>query len=629
MSKEIRFSFLHRDMWQSSCKYVPRKDQLERIAPVIADMGCFSRVETNGGGFEQIQLLFGENPNKAVRAWCKPLNDAGIQTHMLDRGLNGIRLNPVPKDIRQLMFKVKGKQGVNIARSFDGLNDARNIIDSMKYAKEAGMIAQGALCITHSEIHTVDYYVNLAEELIAGGADELCLKDMAGIGRPASLGKIVKAIKTGHPDTVIEYHGHSGPGFSVASILEMVRAGVEIVDCSIEPLSWGTGHADILTVTAMLQDAGYKTPPVNMKAYMEARRLTQSFIDDFLGYYMDPRNRQMSSLLIRSGLPGGMMGSLMADLKTNLESINKYLTDHNQPAMTEDEIMIQLFDEVEYIWPKLGYPPLVTPYSQYVKNIAMMNIRQLIRGKERFSMIDDNTWDMLLGKQGKLPGPVAPEIVELAARQGREFYTGHPQDLYPDELDTYRKEMDDNGWDYGQDDEELMELAMHPPQYRNYKSGKAKNEFEEDLANKKKEAETSTSVTIPAASVDFTPKMLNVTVNGEPYEVFVSYGDVSSQKNIPIPAEKKVEPSAVATVPEGVKIIFSPLEGIFYRTKAAGDTPLKVGDTVKVGQPVGYIESMKVYNAVSTDVSGKIVEFCVKDGDPVKEDDALVKIQEQ
>jgi len=105
--KEIKFSLVYRDMWQSSGKYVPRKDQLEKIAPVIIEMGCFARVETNGGASEQVNLLFGENPNEAVRTFTKPFNKAGIQTHMLDRGLNGIRMNPVPADVRELMYKVK------------------------------------------------------------------------------------------------------------------------------------------------------------------------------------------------------------------------------------------------------------------------------------------------------------------------------------------------------------------------------------------------------------------------------------------------------------------------------------------------------------------------------------------
>lgn len=286
MAKQIGFSLLYRDMWQSSGKYVPRVDQLKAVAPAIIDMGCFARVETNGGGFEQINLLFGENPNVSVREWTKPFNEAGIQTHMLERGLNGIRMTPVPADVRRLMFHVKKKQGTNLARSFDGLNDVRNLENSIKFAKEAGMISQAALCITVSPVHTVEYYTQLADTLIEMGADEICLKDMAGIGRPVSLGKIVKNIKTRHPHIPMQYHGHAAPGFQMASILEVAQAGIDYVDVAMEPLSWGTAHADVLAVQAMLKDAGFSVPEINMKAYMKVRSLTQSFIDDFLGYYI-------------------------------------------------------------------------------------------------------------------------------------------------------------------------------------------------------------------------------------------------------------------------------------------------------------------------------------------------------
>ena len=118
MKKEIKFSLVYRDMWQSSGKYQPRADQLVRIALLIIEMGCFSRVETNGGAFEQVNLLYGENPNKAVRAFTKPFHEAGIQTHMLGRGLNGLRMYPVPADVRRLMYKVKHAQGVDITRIF-------------------------------------------------------------------------------------------------------------------------------------------------------------------------------------------------------------------------------------------------------------------------------------------------------------------------------------------------------------------------------------------------------------------------------------------------------------------------------------------------------------------------------
>ncbi|MCK3683229.1 biotin/lipoyl-containing protein [Maribellus sp. YY47] len=627
MKREIKFSLLYRDMWQSSGKYVPRVDQLEKVAPAIIDMGCFDRVETNGGGFEQINLLFGENPNVANRRWTQPFNDAGIQTHMLERALNAIRMSPVPADVRKLMFKVKKLQGTDIARSFCGLNDVRNLENSIKFAKEGGMISQAALSLTISEVHTVEYYTNLANQLIEMGADEICVKDMAGIGRPAFIGKIIKNIKSAHPNTIVQYHGHSGPGFSMASILEAAHAGVDYVDVAMEPLSWGTGHADVLAVQGMLKDAGYAVKDINMKAYMEVRSLTQEFIDDFLGYYIDPKNRHMNSLLIGSGLPGGMMGSLMADLGNNLESLNKWLVKNNKPTLTQDDLLIKLFNEVEYIWPKLGYPPLVTPFSQYVKNLALMNVIQLIKGRERWSMIADNIWDMIVGKSGQLPGELDPEIIELAKANGKEFYTGVPQDLYPDNLDVFKQEMKEKNWDFGQDDEELLELAMHPEQYRAYKSGKAKADFEADLAAQKAAKEPKPEkVEVPVGNYE--PKSMIIDINGEKFKVGVSYGDIAAEtaangNGKVAPAQK--EAPVAAAVAEAHDVL-APLEGKFMLTKDTSETPLKVGDTVKEGDLVCYIESMKTYNAIVADKDGKVVGILKSNGDSVEEDDVLIQL---
>ena len=485
MKKEIKFSLVYRDMWQSSGKYQPRADQLARIAPLIIEMGCFARVETNGGAFEQVNLLYGENPNKAVRTFTKPLHEAGIQTHMLDRGLNALRMYPVPADVRRLMYKVKHAQGVDITRIFCGLNEVRNIIPSIKYAKEAGMIPQATLCITYSPVHTVEYYSRIADQLIEAGAPEICLKDMAGIGRPEMLGQLVKNIKEKHPEVIVQYHGHTGPGLSMASILEVCENGADIIDVAMEPLSWGKVHPDVISVQAMLKNAGFRVPEINMKAYMKARCMTQEVIDDFLGYCIDSTKKHMSSLLLGCGLPGGMMGSMMADLKGVHSGINLLLKGQGKEPMSLDDLVVMLFEEVEYVWPKLGYPPLVTPFSQYVKNVALMNVMQLIKGEGRWTMIDNHTWDMILGKSGKLPGELAPEIIELAKSKGLEFTDEDPQKNYPDELDNYRKEMDENGWDYGEDDEELFELAMHDRQYRDYKSGVAKKRFLDDLQRAK------------------------------------------------------------------------------------------------------------------------------------------------
>lgn len=493
--RKIQFSLVYRDMFQSSGKFQPRKDQLERIAPVIIKMGCFARVETNGGAFEQVNLLYGENPNKAVRAFTKPFNEVGIKTHMLDRGLNALRMFPVPADVRKLMYKVKHAQGVDITRIFCGLNDVRNIIPSIHYALEAGMTPQATLCITNSPIHTAEYYANIADQLIEAGAPEICLKDMAGIGQPAMLGKLTKMIKDKHPEVIIEYHGHSGPGLSMASILEVCRNGADVIDTAIEPLSWGKVHPDVISVQSMLKHAGFDVPEINMDAYMEARKLTQEFIDDFLGYFMNPANKLMSSLLLGCGLPGGMMGSMMADLTGVMGAINNNRKAKGENELSEDELLVKLFNEVAYVWPRVGYPPLVTPFSQYVKNIALMNLLTESMGKPRYSMMDNSIWGMILGKSGRLPGEVAPEIKELAKEKGFEFTDADPQSYYPDDLARFEKEMEENGWERGEDDEELLEFAMHETQYRDYKSGAAKKRFLADLqAAKDKEGATGMSI---------------------------------------------------------------------------------------------------------------------------------------
>lgn len=625
MGREIRLCLVYRDMWQSSGKYMPRVDQLVKVAEPIVNMGCFARVETNGGGFEQINLLFGENPNHSVRQWTQAFNDAGIQTQMLERGLNGLRMSPVPADVRRLMFKVKKIQGTDISRSFDGLNNPQNLALSFQYAKEGGMIAQGALSITFSPVHTVDYYVNLADHYIELGAEEICIKDMAGIGRPVSIGKMVKGIKERHPNVLVQYHGHSTPGFSVASSLEAARNGADIIDVGMEPLSWGTGHADLLTVHAMLKDAGFSLPDVDAKAYMQVRSLTQDFIDDFLGYYINPRNRYMNSLLIGPGLPGGMMGSLMADLEKNVQSLNKWLNKNGREPMNQEQLLIKLFEEVEYAWPRLGYPPLVTPFSQYVKNVALMNAINLIKGKKRWAMIDENTWAMILGRSGQLPGDLGEEIQDLAKEQGREYFEGNPQDLYPDALPEYIQKMKEKGWDRGPDDEELLEYALHPPQYEDFKSGKAKTRFLEDLA-KRKAAKKGTATPAQSAPTAPTPspspKTMYIDVDGEQFKVKISYGKettVSPPKSADRPASLPEEKGRFET-------IAAPLEGKFYLTKSSSEKAVQVGDVIKKGDTIAYIESMKVINAITADKSGKVVEILAQHGEDIEEDDVILRL---
>ena len=577
-------------MWQSSGKYQPRVDQLTKIAPVIVDMGCFDRIETNGGAFEQVNLMYGENPNKAVRAWTKEFNKAGIQTHMLERALNGLRMYGVPADVRRLMAKVKKAQGVDIMRSFCGLNDPRNLELSVKYAKEAGMISQAALSITHSPVHTVEYYMGIVDKLVEFGADEIALKDMAGVGRPATLGRLVSEIKKKYPHIIVQYHGHTGPGLSMASTLMVAQAGADVIDCAMEPLSWGMVHPDVISVQAMLKDAGFLVKDINMDAYMEARKLTQEFIDDFLGLYINPANRISSSLLVGCGLPGGMMGSMMSDLKGVHGAINMALKKSGKPEVSFEELTVQLFQEVEHIWPMLGYPPLVTPFSQYTKNIAVMNLLSMAQGKPRFSQIDKDSWNMILGKAGKLPGPLAPEIVELAKQQGLEFYDGVPQDAYPDALPEYIKEMEENGWDRGEDDEELFELAMHDRQYRDYKSGIAKDRFYKEV--EKLRAERNATPSAPAAEPGTMPNYMKERYRNATPVVATATGQVLWEIDF---ADKSVPPTPGREYKQGdtfctIQASYAMIPVTLPTGGRLADTCVPQGAMVKKGDTIAWIE---------------------------------------
>ena len=593
MAREIKFSLVYRDMWQSSGRYVPTVSQLKEVAPAIIRMGCFDRVETNGGAFEQVNLLFGENPNKAVREWTAPFHEAGIQTHMLERGLNALRMNPVPADVRELMYKVKKAQGTDISRSFCGLNDHRNLRLSVEYAKKAGMISQVALSITNSPVHTVDYYMGVVDKVVEYGCDEICLKDMAGVGRPTFLAELTARIKKKYPHIVVQYHGHSGPGFSPASMLEVARAGADYLDVAVEPLSWGKVHPDVITIREMLKADGFQVKDLNMDAYMEVRALTQKFIDEFLGYWIDPNNSHMSSLLVGCGLPGGMMGSMMADLKGFHGAINASLRAQGKAELSLDRLMVMLFQEVEYVWPRLGYPPLVTPFSQYVKNTALMNLMAILKGQPRWTTIDKDTWNMILGKMGRLPGDLAPEIVTLAKEKGLEFYDGNPQDAFPNELDRFRAEMKQEGWDFGQDDEELFEFAMHERQYRDYKSGVAKERFKTDLEAARAKAGAPIVVERPVVEM---PKF-----------------DVDA---------------IVAKFPDAVPVQ-APVKGQLMWQVDVDDasTAPVVGTEVKAGEPMSFVQTYYGFEDVVPAVSGRIVAVCAKQGDMVSKGEILAFVQ--
>ncbi|MCZ2317073.1 MAG: oxaloacetate decarboxylase, partial [Bacteroidales bacterium] len=277
------------------------------------------------------------------------------------------------------------------------------------------------------------------------------------------------------------------------------------------------------------------------------------------------------------------------DLKGFHNAINMGLRASGKKELTLDNLVTMLFQEVGFVWPKLGYPPLVTPFSQYVKNIALMNLMHMLKGEERWKTIDKNAWDMILGYTGKLPGELAPEILQLAKEQGREFFTGNPQSQFPDALEEYRKEMKENKWDFGKDNEELFELAMHDRQYRDYKSGIAKERFQKELEAAREKARTPILVERPVV------EMPRIDVD----KVLQQYPDAQ-----PIQAAAKGQ--------------------LIWEVAAAGDSKEPVvGTKVKEGQILCYVQTYYGMEPITALSSGKLNVIAAKQGAMVEKNEII------
>ena len=575
-----------RDAHQSLLATRMTMDEMRPILPEMDKIPYFSVECWGGATFDSCIRFLDEDPWERLRILRKELPHQKLQ--MLFRGQNMLGYRHYADDAVEYFVQKSVANGIDILRIFDALNDPRNLQTAIKAAIKEKAHVQGCISYTLSPVHNNEYFAKYAKTLEEMGAHSICIKDMAGLLTPYATYELVKALKE-EVSIPVDIHSHYTSGLASMSILKGIEAGADIIDTAIEPLSWGKVHPDIISVLSMLRHAGFDVPDINMDAYMKARALTQEFIDEWLGYFINPQNKIMSSLLLTCGLPGGMMGSMMADLGGIQTSINNLRRKKGEKELSTDDLLVKLFDEVAYVWPRVGYPPLVTPFSQYTKNIALLNLLTLEQGKGRFVMMDDSMWGMILGRSGRVPGEIDPVLKEIAAQKGLEFTEADPHTLLPTALDDFRKEMADNGWDCGQDEEELFELAMHPEQYRNYKSGQAKKNFLADLqAAKDKEQGSTMSIEEATAFKHAKADAIVSPVKGQLFWDFQGDGE----------AAPAIEPFIGKEYKEG---------DTFCHVMASW------GELVEVPACLG----------------GKLVEICAKQGSKVRKGDVIAYIQRE
>jgi oxaloacetate decarboxylase alpha subunit len=393
----------------------------EDMIPALEAMDAagYHSIECWGGATFDTSLRFlKEDPWERLRLIKSRLKHT--PTQMLLRGQNAVGYRHYADDVLYAFCDRSVQNGMDIFRIFDALNDIRNLEVPFDAVKRAGGNIQGALCYTTSPVHTLDTFATLADQMVAMGADSLCIKDMSGILSPAMAGRLVQRLKRDHPEKMVQLHCHDTSGYSEMAYLEAIRAGADVIDCAISSLAGGTSHPATETLVAALAEfpeyaTGMELEPLEGIAshFKDIRKKYWKFESGLLG---------VDAGVLAHQVPGGMISNLVGQLR-------------DQGA--EAKLGLVLAENAR-VRADLGYPPLVTPSSQIVGTQAVLNV---LTGK-RYGSVTKETKNLARGMYGATAQPISAEI--LQAVLGDETPITHrPADDLPPEMEAARVEVGD------------------------------------------------------------------------------------------------------------------------------------------------------------------------------------------
>jgi len=426
-----------RDGHQSLAATRMSTEQMIPIAPDLDAIG-FGALETWGGATIDSCLRFlGENPFDRLDTLKKL---APKTPHMmLLRGQNIVQYTSFPDDVVEAFVACAAKHGMNVFRIFDALNDTRNLITCIKAVKKAGQHAQGTICYTTSPVHTLEAFVAMGVELEKLGCDSICIKDMAGLISPSTAGALVKELKAKVKIPIV-IHTHNTAGLGGAAYYAAIESGVDAIDVANYPFANGTGQPDMMMMLAML-DRSDRRPNYDISKLPVMREHLEKVYKE-LGAFTSPNNEKTDADILLYQVPGGMLSNFRNQLKEQGMS-DRY-----------DEVL----EEIPYVRECLGWIPLVTPTSQIVGTQAMLNVKF-----GRWKMISGEAMDIALGKFGRTPGPVDPEVLaEVIKRTGQQPVQGRPADLLEPRMAKLKAELKAKGFE--DSDENAVLWAMFPMQ---------------------------------------------------------------------------------------------------------------------------------------------------------------------
>jgi len=413
------------------------------MIPIIKTMDKvgYYAMEVWGGATYDAEIRFlNEDPWERLREIRKRVKNTKLQ--MLLRGQNLLGYRHYADDIVEKFVELSIKNGIDIIRTFDALNDIRNVKKVVESTKKYGGHSQLAICYTISPVHTIEYYKKLAFEMQNMGADSIAIKDMSGILLPNVAYKLVSELKS-ILNIPLELHTHSTAGMAGMSVLKAIEAGVDIIDTAISPFGGGTSQPPTESIVRALQGTEYDTG-LNLELLKEVEEyfkpIRKKYMDNGI---LNPKALEIEPNIVEYQLPGGMLSNLLSQLKA-------------QNAQDKYEDVLR---EIPKVRKDLGYPPLVTPMSQMVGTQAVFNV---LTGN-RYKIIPKEIKDYVKGMYGKSPVPISDEIKKIIIGD-EKIFTGRPADLIKDEYDLMKKEIGN----LAKSDEDILTYACFPQIAKDY-----------------------------------------------------------------------------------------------------------------------------------------------------------------
>lgn len=405
----------------------PALDKLDKVG--------YKALECWGGAtFDSCIRYLNEDPWERIRNIKSHLKNT--KTQMLLRGQNLLGYKNYPDDVVEKFVELSVKNGVDIIRIFDALNDLRNIETSLKATKKAGAEAQVAICYTTSEVHTIEYFTNLAKEVEKMGADSVAIKDMAGILTPPVSRDLVRSLRKAI-DIPIELHTHETTGCGSMTYLKGVEEGADILDTALSPFSGGTSQPPTETLAIILKEAGYKVD------------LNLDILNELAPYLQEVKNKYLNNGTMRVKMltvdPKGLIYQVPGGMLSNLNS--------QLSAAKQEHLFDKVLAEVPNVRKDMGYPPLVTPMSQMVGTQASFNV---MTGK-RYKMVPNEIKDYLKGLYGKSPVEI-DEAFRKSIIGDAEVITDRPANHLEPALDKYKAEVGD----LARTEEDVLTYALFP-----------------------------------------------------------------------------------------------------------------------------------------------------------------------